>query len=205
MKLPLSTLLLIASCATSYAQLNRFGIMASNQTVSFPVTGIGNPAHSQFHPGLDAFLEKGADAEQKHQILYSLWAGIQYHRFFQTGLRLYGWGDYCFQPGGTWQIKAGLGAGYLHGFPDYERFTQQDDGSWKKVPALNGRPQFMAGFGLGVSRALKTSDPDGLRLELRWRSMLQLPFAGSYIPLLPSNALMLGLSVPVETLKGGKK
>jgi hypothetical protein len=51
---------------------------------------------------------------------------------------------------------------------------------------------------------LKKDAPDGIRLELRLRSFLQAPFAGSYVPLLPSNALMFGISTPWPMKKGVK-
>ena len=186
------------------AQLNRMGVLISNQTVSFPVTGASSTFHSQFHPGIDLYFQQAPKADLSHQFVYNIGAGIQYHRFFQTGLRIYAWGDYCYQPNAVWQFNAGIGAGYLHAFPDYMRFRQDADGGWEKIPALNGRPQLLAGTGLGVSRAIRKSEPNALRLELRWKSFIQLPFAGSYIPMLPSNALMLGLSASINNKKGSK-
>lgn len=198
------SLLLFVLGAESKAQFNRMTILASNQTVSFPVTGMPATLHSQFHPGLDVCLQKEPLSDLRHRLNYSLGAGLQYHRFFQTGIRLYAWGDYTYTPNAVWRLSAGLGAGYLHAFPDYQRFRQEPDGSWKKIPALHGRPQLLAGAGMGISRALKREEPGGLRLELRWRTFIQLPFAGSYIPMLPSNAFMLGISAPFRNKKGGK-
>lgn len=197
-------LLLLGFGMEAKAQNHRIGILASNQTVSFPITGMPGTVYSQFHPGIDLFLQKETKPDLRHQLTYSLCAGVQYHRFFQTGLRLYAWGDYNYRPNAVWQVSAGLGAGYLHTFPDYQRFRQEPDGSWKKIPALNGRPQFLAGAGIGLSRAVRRTEPNNLRIELRWRTFMQLPFAGSYIPLLPSNAWMLGISSPLKSRKGGK-
>jgi len=197
-------LFLLSFGGDARAQLNRMGVLISNQTVSFPVSGAPSTVHSQFHPAIAFFVQKTPKAGLRHQLIYNVSAGIQYHRFFQTGLRLYAWGDYCYQPNQVWQFHAGLGAGYLHAFPNYERFKQDADGGWEKVPTLYGRPQFLAGAGIGISRAFRKSEPNGLRIEMRWRSFIQLPFAGSYIPMLPSNALMLGLSAPISNKKGGK-
>jgi len=186
------------------AQIQRFGILASNQAVSFPVSGLPATAYSQFHPGLDVFAERAFGQKERHRWVLSANAGLNYHRFFQTALRLYAWGEYQYNISERWNIRAGLGLGYLHAFPDYEQFEKKADGSWKKVSPVAGRPQFLAGGGFGVSRALKKDAPDGIRLELRLRTFLQAPFAGSYVPLLPSNALMLGISAPWPAKKGGK-
>lgn len=203
-KIPLITICgLLSACAVS-AQIQRAGILASNQAVSFPVSGIPATAYTQFHPGLDVFAERAFGNKERHQWVLSANAGANYHRFFQTALRLYGWGEYQYQPTSGWKLRAGLGLGYLHAFPDYEQFVKNKDGGWDPVSPAKGRPQFLAGLGFGVSRALKKDEPDGLRLELRLRTFLQAPFAGSYVPLLPSNALMLGISAPWPLKKGGK-
>lgn len=203
-KIPVITICGLLSACAANAQIQRAGILASNQAVSFPVSGIPATAYSQFHPGLDVFAEKAFGNKERHRWVLSANAGFNYHRFFQTALRLYGWGEYQYNAGSTWKIRAGLGLGYLHAFPDYEQFVKNKDGVWDRVSPVSGRPQFLAGLGFGVSRALKKDTPDGLRLELRLRTFLQAPFAGSYVPLLPCNALMLGISAPWPLKKGGK-
>jgi hypothetical protein len=203
-KIPVITICGLLSACAANAQIQRVGILASNQAVSLPVSGIPATTYSQFHPGLDLFAEKSFGSKEHHQWVLSANAGMNYHRFFQTALRLYGWGEYQYNLNERWDIRAGLGLGYLHAFPDYEQFVKNKDGGWDLVSPVAGRPQFLAGLGFGVSRALKQDKPDGMKLELRLRTFLQARFAGSYIPLLPSNALMLGISAPWPMKKGAK-
>jgi hypothetical protein len=204
LKIPAIILCGLLSVLRADAQIQRVGVLASNQAVSLPLSGLPATAYAQLHPGLDVFAERAFGQKERHQWVLSANAGLNYHRFFQTALRLYAWGEYQYDISERWNIRAGLGLGYLHAFPDYEQFVKKDDGSWKKVSPVAGRPQFLAGVGFGVSRALKKDAPDGIRLELRLRSFLQAPFAGSYVPLLPSNALMFGISAPWPMKKGVK-
>ena len=194
---------LLSLSVTLSAQQRRAGLLVSNQTVSFPVTGMPSAFYAALHPGIDVYAEQKINKREKNQLHLQINLGVMYHRFFQTAVRLYPWLEYRYTPQGPWRFNAGLGLGYQHAFPAYDILRQSQSGEWVSVPSLRGRPQFMAGLGLGVSRAVKKSEPDGMRLEFRLRTNIQAPFAKSYIPVIPYHAAMLGLSMPLP-LKGGK-
>ncbi|MBL7811856.1 MAG: hypothetical protein JNL57_06495 [Bacteroidetes bacterium] len=201
------TLLLLLTAALPLSAQHREwrgGALLSNQVVSFPVTGFPSVFRSAIHPGLDGYLETRLNKKEHNQFVLQLGLGVLYHRFFQTAIKLYPWLDYRYAPKGPWKVSVGLGAGYQHSFPAYGILRKNAAGEWVQIPAWHGRPQFIAGAGLGVSRAMQSDDPDGIRWEFRLRSSIQTPFAKSYIPMIPYNSVMLGLSLPVQC-KGGKK
>lgn len=174
----------------------RWGSMLSNNAVSFPITGTLQN-FTAMHPGVDVFLEQRLNKHSKNQFWLTYNAGIYYHRFFQTGIRLYGGFEYRRLIGTRFFLHGGLLLGYLHSLSDYDKFELNTNGTYEKIPNWYGRSQFLIGLGLGVSYAVMKKNPDGLRVQFMLRSFLQGPFAGSYIPILPTNSLMLGFTLPI--------
>ncbi|MFO7722650.1 MAG: hypothetical protein R6V49_05430 [Bacteroidales bacterium] len=186
--------MILAPSASSRAQENPFGIFISNNVVSLPVTGLPATTHAQFHPGVDLFTGFRLNQHSRHQWWAHANLGVYYHRFFQTGLRLHGSIDYRYVMSKRLSFDAGLIAGYMHSFTWYDVFEMDGDGDYQKIAKLKGRPQVLGGFRIGVSTPLMPAKAEGLALHLDLRTYLQAPFAGAYIPIIPTNALMLGVS-----------
>jgi len=186
--------MILAPFASSRAQEHPFGIFFSNNVVSLPVTGLPATTYAQFHPGLDLFTGFRLNQHSRHQWWVHADLGVYYHRFFQTGLRLHGSIDYRYVISSRLSVDAGLIAGYMHSFTWYDVFELDGDGVYKKIAKLKGRPQVLGGFRIGVSTPLMPVKVDGLALHLDLRTYLQAPFAGAYIPIIPTNTLMLGVS-----------
>jgi hypothetical protein len=172
----------------------RYGLLLSNNVVSLPVTGFPAVFYTQWHPGVDGFVEFRLNKHAKHQLKSTMDAGVYYHRFFQTGLRLHGTIDYSRVMKNKLSLGAGFMAGYLHSFAWYDRFSVNDAGMYEKIPGLTGRPQLLGGFRLGIAMPISSSNPANYMLHLDFRTYLQAPFAGAYIPVIPTNTLMIGIS-----------
>ena len=175
----------------------RFGATISNNVVAFPVTGVPKTLYSQIHPGLDLFFERPLNTRKKSQCWININTGVYYHQYFQTGIRLYGGLDYRYFFKPRTSIQLGFLAGYLHSITDYDRFELNKNGEYEKIPNYQGHPQFLTGIHLGMSYGLLKNKPDKIRLVFSVKCFLQGPFASSYIPILPTNALMLGFSMPL--------
>jgi hypothetical protein len=172
----------------------RYGIHFSNNVVSLPVTGYPRLFDTKLHPGLDFTAGIPLKGNRKHQLHAEFDAGIYYHRFFQTGLRLHGSLDYRFYFENSVSLDAGLILGYLHSFTWYDISKLNDEGQYEKIPGIKGRPQMLGGLKLGASVPLGASEEIDYKLHLQFRTYLQAPFAGAYIPIIPTNSLMIGVS-----------
>ncbi len=177
----------------------RFGGTVSNNTTSFPVTGYGTLFHSQFHPGADLFWELKLNKKVHNQFWFKVDFGGYYHRFFQTAFRIQPNINYRLAISPCFAFDLALGGGYLHSFTEYSRFKLNDTGQYVKVSAVSGRPQYIAGFMIGANIGLIKASPDKIRLLLQFRTLMQGPFAKSYVPLLPLNSFALGLSFPLKS------
>lgn len=189
--------LLLLIHSNTQAQTAAFGLSLSNNVTSFPVTGYPRLFYSQLHPGIEGFYDLKLNKNAKH----GLWAGAQvgvfYHRFIQTGVRLYPAIRYVFTPVSRFSLRVGMGAGYLHSFEGYEVFEAAGNGTYEPKKVWKGRSQFLVAVSFGAAYSLKKDKPDGPTLFTEFRTYMQGPFVKSYVPLLPVNAFHAGISFPI--------
>ena len=199
LKPPVKPFLMVMACMllavlAANARDVRYGIHFSNNVVSLPLTGYSRIFDTRLHPGLDFTAAIHLKGSSKHQLQAEFDAGIYYHRFFQTGLRLHGSLDYRYYFNNSVSLDAGLILGYLHSFTWYDISRLNDEGQYEKIPGINGRPQVLGGLKLGASVPLGASEEINYLLHLQFRTYLQAPFAGEYIPIIPTNSFMIGIS-----------
>jgi hypothetical protein len=190
-------IVMLAQAQPATGQQHPFGIALSNNVVALPVTGMPATTFTQFHPGLDLFSGVQLNSHTKHQLWVHGNLGAYYHRFFQTGIRLHGSLDYRHAFLSGFSLDAGIMAGYMQSFTWYDVFTMNDDGVYEKISTFRGRPQFLGGFRIGASHPLMPERLNGFAIHLDLRTYLQAPFAGAYIPIIPTNTLMIGISKKV--------
>ena len=181
-------------------KLSRLGIELSNNITSFPVTTYPQLFYSQFHPGMDIFKSWKWNKSLKNQVWYSGNIGGYYHRFIQTAIRIYPSVEYERIFGKSFSANIGLGAGYSLAFENMETFDLQDDGTYKQIKFV-ARSQYLVQFGFGCSYSLKKEDREGMRISLRFKTFIQGPFVSGYVPMLPVNSFMIGVSVPIKSKK----
>lgn len=187
--------------ACVFSQNYQFGFGFSNNITAWPVIGYPKLFYSQFHPGFDFILERKINRKEKNQFWAEANLGGYYHRFFQTAIKLnlnfhY---RYFFTP--RFFSDIGLGGGYLHSFYQYQLFRLNSNGDYVQETGIKGRPQYVMGFCIGAGVNLKKSDPDFLRLLIQFRSNVQGKFAGSFVPVVPNNTFLLGITHRIHLSK----
>jgi len=189
---------LLVNAATAQKLFTNIGVSVSNNTTSFPVTGYPSLFYSQFHPGVDITSQKSwtKNKERKSQFVQSIDLGFFYHRFVQSGLRIYTKCDYQYSITRKATLGIGLGVGYLQSFTATEVLELNDNGKYEQRKVYS-RPQFIGLLNIGGTYRLKETSSRSISLFINFRTWLQMPFVKTYVPMLPVNSLHLGVLVPL--------
>ena len=174
-------------------KLDHYSLAFTTLHTAFPFSSFSNLFTSEFHPGFELGTGFNWKNKAKHDWFQDFKFGYSYHRWVQHSIVLYsefGY-RYKFQKGFSAETK--MGAGYLHAIPTGKVFKLQEDGSYKKKTNL-GRPQAMASFDLGLGKKFTS----GFSIFLDYQQRLQFPFIKSYVPLLPSDMIIIGASIPIR-------
>src|SRR5205823_12476782 len=86
-----------------------------------------------------------------------------------------------------------IGAGYLHSIPATDKLKLNKNGDYENNKGI-GRIQAMASFGLRVSFLINPKASRPFSIFSEYQQMVQMPFVKSYVPLLPYNCFMIGMS-----------
>jgi len=200
-------LLLIAFCFNTkiaQSQSPNAGFLISNNVTSLPVTGFPRVFYSQFHPGLDIFRDWKINKKEVNQFWVVANAGVYYHRFIQTAVRLFGVIEYRHALCSRFTLTGGIGGGYLHAFDNTALLELNSDGQYEIKHKITGRPQVLMQVNIGCSYALKKDNAQSAKIVVQMRSFLQGPFVKGYVPLAPVNSFFVGLSVPFKCKKNEK-
>lgn len=195
----------IAALSSIQAQTKNHGILMSNNVTSFPVSGYPKVFYSQFHPGLDYFMEWKINKKEKNQFWFYTDAGGYYHRFVQTAIRLYATVNYLNVINSRFDLFVGLGGGYLHSIENKATLKMNDEGVYEARNKITGRPQILIAVDFGGSYAFKKDNPESIRLQMHLRTYVQGVFVKGYVPFLPVNTFALGVSIPFYSKKKEKK
>lgn len=149
------------------------------------------------HPGVEFGYGKVLKPKNKHEWLVDLKLAYFFHRFVQHGMPLYLNFGYRYKIRKRFAAETSFGAGYLHSLPATEKLKLTDDGEYENNKGA-GRMQATASYALGFSYILNPSAPQPLRIFMAYQQRLQMPFVKSYVPLLPYNSFMIGLSQPLN-------
>jgi hypothetical protein len=145
------------------------------------------------HPGFEFGLGKNFSSKQHHDFFAELKAGYFFHRFVQHGIPIYLNFGYRYKILKELDTETSLGAGYLHSIPATAKFKLDDDGVYKNNKGV-GRMQAMATFTIGLGYTINRMGTKPIRIFSNYQQRLQLPFVKSYVPLLPYNSFMIGIS-----------
>lgn len=166
----------------------------NNQTY-MPFVGFSNVWQSKMHPGAAVSFEKNIKQKERLGYYYSLNAGVFNHRFIQTGVQLYANLGVRFNLPKSFHIDAELGGGYLHSILHQKTFKKQDDGSYEQTKSI-GRPQAMFALAFALSKDFNIKEKKYTAF-IKYQPWFQLPYINNYVPLLPNNALHLGVGFPL--------
>lgn len=166
-----------------------FGVY-NNQTY-MPFVGMGNIFTAKWHPGLLAGVVFDGKAKKQHTPFTMVQAGFFYHRFLQSGIQLYASQGTSIRLNSHFSVPVSVGAGYFHSFTFTKNFKMEDNGEYKATGRF-GRPQAMIAVSAGLGYHFNMCSHPA-QLQLNYQPWMQLPFIKSYVPMLPNNALVLGL------------
>ncbi len=178
-----------------------FAVMNTHTDLPFgKFTGL---FYKAFHPGIEFSYGKNFSVKSKHDWYYDFRLAYFYHRFVQHGIPVYSNLGYRFKFNQSWSASAEAGAGYLHSIPASAKLRLNGDGVYEPDKGV-GRMQVIACFGIGAGYRFAPSSPAPLKLFIHYQQRLQMPFVKSYVPILPYNSFLIGITKPVIRKKVNK-
>jgi len=139
--------------------------------------------------------EFGWKERPKYKWFQNAGVGLFYHRFLYTAVLLNTQAGYR-RKIKHFSVEGLLQVGYMHAFYLTDRAELQSDGTYKEKKGI-GKPQFIAGVGIGVGYDLGKENRMR-RIFLNYDMRLQMPFVKSYVPVLPNGALSLGIQFNIQ-------
>jgi len=149
------------------------------------------------HPGFDIGTRFDWRYGQKSTLFQATKIGYFRHVHSQHGIQLYTGLAYKYHITPSIFATGKVGVGYLMSIPDLQVFTFEN-GEYKRSRKV--RSQFMGELTIDVGYRLSSR----LDLYLAYQFWLQTPFVNKYVPILPNNAVHLGIVFYHGLFGGGK-
>src|SRR4051812_39691117 len=170
-------------------KLDHYSIAVSNLHTNLPFKSFSSLIAKEYHPGFEMSTGFNWNEKPMHNWYQEFQLGYTYQRWVQHSICIYTSIGYRHKIAKGFTADISIGAGYLHAISDSKLFKLQHDGSYKKK--FNwGRPQAMAALTIGIGKTFS----NGKSIFLRYQQRLQTPFIKSYVPVLPANLLLAGVS-----------
>jgi hypothetical protein len=169
-----------------------------NVSTAKPFSHLGKLITSVQHPGVEFGYSFNWKTRTKHDWYQEVKLGYFDHRFVQHAITLYTDFGYRYKFSKKWAAQAALGTGYLHSIPATAQLTLQDNGEYKSGKGI-GRMQALAAVNIGAAHIFNPSSLKPVKAFITYQQMLQLPFINAYVPLLPYNNLLLGVTIPFKS------
>jgi len=180
------------------AQNKYLGAAISSNAPSLPVTGIGNVFQGSFHPGIDVNYSKKFNKKEMNQWLYKVNAGLIWQKYVQTLFTVSGMAVYRNNHFKRLNFDAGIGAGYGAAFEGGAVLELNNDGVYETRSKFSPRSQFVILLQAGIIYKLKKDNAQSIAITLHAKTIIQGPFVRGYVPLLPINAIELGILIPLK-------
>jgi hypothetical protein len=180
------------------AQEKYLGAAISNNAPSLPVTGIRNVFQGSFHPGVDVNYSKKFNKKEVNQWLYKVNAGLIWQKYVQTLFTVSGMAVYRNNHFKSLNFDTGIGAGYGAAFEGGAVLKLNKDGVYETRSKFSPRSQFVILLQAGIIYKLKKEEAQSMAITLHAKTIIQGPFVKGYVPLLPINAIELGVLIPLK-------
>lgn len=205
MKFLLVSLSLILMTSQSQAQNERYISVAVYNTQNAMPFGKFTGLFSEIlHPGIEFGYGKIFSRKQQHEWYGDIKLSYFYHRFVQHGIPLYANIGYRHRIYKQLSAETSLGLGYMHSIPATGKYKLNEDGEYENNKGV-GRMQATANFSIGLNYSLKDVHGSPTRVFTNYQQRVQMPFVRSYVPLLPYNTFLIGLSKPLKNTSRSKK
>ncbi|MBA2563572.1 MAG: hypothetical protein H0V14_11815 [Chitinophagaceae bacterium] len=193
----LTLLLLFTSCLYSQSVNEKnskyYRIAISNSQTAKPFSKLSALFYKDFHPGVEIGYGKNIKTRQHHEWLAEVTLSYLFHRWVQHNIALSIHGGYRHFITSSWSGTAKLGTGFQISIPTQKIFSITDNGL--KDDGHIVRPQLTATLGFGVDKKINSR---GTKLFMEYQQKVQTTFIKEYVPLLPYNSIMLGMTLPVQ-------
>ncbi len=191
--LTLSTFVLTTAC---FCQKKKYITAAVfNTQTAMPFSKFKGLFKEALHPGIEIGLGKNFLVKQKGELFAEARVGFFYHRFVQAALPLTVAAGYRYKAGPKLFFLTSLGGGYMHSIPATAKFRLTEDGTYKNNKGI-GRMQATVSFDAGAGYTLSKNASRPFSIFIKYQQRVQLPFVKSYVPVLPYNSFMVGVSQP---------
>ncbi|MEO6583426.1 MAG: hypothetical protein ABIO05_03830 [Ferruginibacter sp.] len=177
----------------------KYGSIAiMNTQPGYPFSRFGSLLYKDFHPGIDFGLGINWKTKKKHDIFQEFRVGYFFHRFIQHGIPLYTDVGYRYKFNRNISSEILLGGGYQHSICATQKFKLNEDGEYKNNAGI-GRMQAIAHLSFRINYTINTEKARPFKFYVQYQQQVQTPFAKSYIPLLPYNSMLLGVTRHLKT------
>ena len=179
---------------TTYAQKKKYiGLTFFNTQTDIPFGKFAGLFKDALHPGLEFRFGKNISTKKNHDWFREWRLAYFYHRYVQSGIPLYFDMGYRRHFIRHFEAETSIGAGVMRSIPGTQVFNQNDVGEWHALK-LKGRWQLIATYEIGIGYTLNPQASRPLQIFSVYQQRIQFPFVNSYIPLLPYNSFMIGVS-----------
>ena len=145
------------------------------------------------HPGIEFSYGNNFNMKKKHDWFLEYKLAYFYHRYVQHGIPLYSDLGYRYRFSKSLSAETAIGAGYMKSIPASQVFIQGTGGNYEKKNG-KGREQVIATYGIGGRYFLNPAAAHQWSLFIHYQQRIQFPFVKSYVPFLPYNSFMIGIS-----------
>ncbi len=193
-------LALLFSMHASAQRNKQVSIAFMNAATAKPFTQFGSLVTDIQHPGVELGYSCNWKTKNKHDWYQEIKLAYFYHRFVQHAIPLYTDFGYRYKFSQRWAVQTAIGAGYMHSIPTTAQLKLQGNGEYKNGKGV-GRMQAIGVFNIGVSHIFNPASAKPINVFLTWQQMLQMPFIKAYVPVLPYNNLLIGISISLKSKK----
>lgn len=171
-----------------------------NTHSAMPFGKFGGLFTGPLHPGIEYARGFNLSTKENHDWFLEGKAGYFFHRFVQHGIPVYANAGYRYKFSSRIFAETSLGAGGMLSIPATGKYKLNENGEYENNKGI-GRLQAIATYGIGGSYLLTPSAKQPMRGFLLYQQKLQFPFIKTYVPLLPYNSFMIGITRTISNTK----
>ena len=199
-KIPcLLVLLTLTNAKVAFSQqYERIGIY--NTQTAMPFGKFAGLFTGPVHPGIEYGRGFILSSKEKHDWFLEVKAGYFFHRFVQHGIPLYANAGYRYKISSRFFAETSVGAGGMQSIPATGKYKLDENGEYENDKGI-GRVQAIATYGIGGSYLFTPSAKKSMQVFFMYQQKVQLPFIRTYVPLLPYNSFMIGITRNISKTK----
>ena len=160
---------------------------------AMPFSNFTELVKGPFHPGIQVGAGFNWSTGKRHDWFQDFNLSFFHHRFVQHAIPMNTEFGYRYKFPKIFSLHSAVGAGYMHSIPATGVYKLEPGGSYKSSKGI-GRAQANATFAVGLGIDVKKSADRQLKIFIDYKERLQFPFVKSYVPLLPYNNILIGIS-----------